>query len=396
MANPEHVKIVKHGNDAIAKWLGDNPGGRLDLSEANLRKAHLIDATLSGADLSEAKLSGAVLRGAVLIEANLCEADLRWADLKRADLSRADLFDANMLDADLGSADLYAANLSRANLSKAHLYQANLSESALIQANLSDARLTGTILSAPRLNEAKFENAKCVATFWSAVDLSSCVGLETIEHSGPSTVGVDTLSWSKGRIPEAFLRGCGFSPWQVKLARLFDPELSPNEISELLSTELFMSRTEEMEYPGVFISYSHADSKFVDKLYGSLYGQGLSVWLDRHDMVAGEVEKQVLGALRERDIALVVLSENSLKSQWVWLEIRKALEKEAAEDRAILCPVALDDSWQAYEKKQVVMQQVKEKNILNFSKWKTKQFQTQFNKLLKGMRVNYTTRTAGG
>lgn len=41
------------------------------------------------------------------------------------------------------------------------------------------------------------------------VNLSVAKGLETVNHIGPSTIGVDTIYKSKGTIPDAFLRGAG-------------------------------------------------------------------------------------------------------------------------------------------------------------------------------------------
>jgi hypothetical protein len=49
--------------------------------------------------------------------------------------------------------------------------------------------------------------------------------------------------------------------------------------------------------------------------------------------------------MRLNPIVLLILSEHSLKSNWVEHEFRTArlLEKEMR--RNVLCPVALDDSW---------------------------------------------------
>ena len=98
---------------------------------------------------------------------------------------------------------------------------------------------------------------------------------------------------------------------------------------------------------GVFISYSHADAKFVDKVYERLGEEGASVWLDRHDMVAGPLQKQVSRAIRLNDVVLLVLSEASVKSDWVENELDMARRKEKEEKRDVLCPVALDDAWKA-------------------------------------------------
>ena len=34
-------------------------------------------------------------------------------------------------------------------------------------------------------------------------------GLNSVRHTGPSTIGIDTVYRSQGQIPELFLRGCG-------------------------------------------------------------------------------------------------------------------------------------------------------------------------------------------
>jgi hypothetical protein len=41
------------------------------------------------------------------------------------------------------------------------------------------------------------------------VDLSTAIGLENVRHHGPSTIGIDTIYASEGKIPEVFLRGFG-------------------------------------------------------------------------------------------------------------------------------------------------------------------------------------------
>jgi hypothetical protein len=46
-------------------------------------------------------------------------------------------------------------------------------------------------------------------TIFGNVDLSEAVGLETVVHGGPSTIGIDSIFRSKGKIPEIFLRGAG-------------------------------------------------------------------------------------------------------------------------------------------------------------------------------------------
>lgn len=145
---------------------------------------------------------------------------------------------------------------------------------------------------------------------------------------------------------------------------------------------------------GVFISYSQADANFVDKVYNRLRTAGASVWLDRHDMLAGSIQKQVSRAIRENAIILLVLSESSVKSDWVENELDMARSKEKEENREVLCPVALDEAWKAKVScddtpDRQLWRTLAQKNILDFSKWKTKAFDGQFEKLLRGIKIYY-------
>ncbi len=53
------------------------------------------------------------------------------------------------------------------------------------------------------------DSGKAGGTIFAAIDLSAAKGLETVVHRKPSTIGIDTIYKSRGRIPEVFLRGCG-------------------------------------------------------------------------------------------------------------------------------------------------------------------------------------------
>jgi uncharacterized protein YjbI with pentapeptide repeats len=121
-----------------------NPGGPINLEKANLDRANLSGANLSGADLYEASL----------IAARLSKANLQGADLRTADLSGADLSGANLFEADLNIANLALANLSEAIISKVDLSQANLRE-----ANLGGATLIGTDLEWANLSRANLGGA---------------------------------------------------------------------------------------------------------------------------------------------------------------------------------------------------------------------------------------------
>jgi len=148
--------------------------------------------------------------------------------------------------------------------------------------------------------------------------------------------------------------------------------------------------TQALQISSLFISYSHEDNKFIDKIGNNLTDKGIRYWRDIHDMKSGRMEKQIDRAIRQNPTFLLVLSERSLSSDWVEHEVRtaRALEKEMGRD--VLCPVALDDSWKDSRWPKRVMEQIMEYNILDFSEWKNdSKFEGMFRKLIDGLELFY-------
>src|SRR4051812_47292801 len=174
MANPEHLGILLRGVDAWNQWRIDYPTVLPDL-----RKADLYSANLRSIDFRHADLGGARLVGARLNWAMCSQAYISGTDLERADLTAADL----------RSARLNGCSLKTAQLTDADLTGAVLRNSDLAGANVSGAIFAHTVL----VN----------------VDLRSAEGLDSVQHRGPSSIGVDTIYRSSGKIPQSFLRGCG-------------------------------------------------------------------------------------------------------------------------------------------------------------------------------------------
>lgn len=385
MANQKQLEVIKQGFEIWSTWRYKHSDLKIDLSGADLSRTDLSGADLREADLREANLSRANLR-----EANLFGADLKEANLFGADLFKTNLFGADLRKAALKDANLKEAGLRNADLSGAHLSGADFSRTDLSGADLSGAFLFGANLNQAGLSRADLSNSKIGATSFGNVELSSCLGLETIEHSSPSHISTNTIEQSKGQIPIKFLRGCGLSDWEIESAKLYNPELSNQEISDLQYKIYDLRATRSIQVSPLFISYSHADSSFVDELEKKLTEKSIRYWRDIHDMKSGRLEKQVDRALRLNPTVLVVLSEHSIKSDWVEHEVNTAREIEKELNRDCLCPVALDDSWKSSPWDQRLMRQIKKYNILDFSNWQDKAtFGTTFKKLVDGLQLFY-------
>ena len=393
-------KASLEGADLSGARLPDADLSRADFSRVDLSMAYLPDALLIEADLSGADLGSAKLRRAILTSANLTQADLSHADLSganlpdallgEADLSRAKLPDANLAGADLGGANLSGADLSGAKLPDAHLNRVDLSGADLSRADLSRADLIHANLSRADLCAAILDSAACGTTnFGGVASLCEAIGLGELDHRAPSSLGTDTLVAARGRLPEVFLEGCGLQRWEIESSKLYDPALNATEISELLTSGIFDARTDgPLFIGGTFLSYSHVDSEFVLELYERFKKEDVRVWLDRHDMIAGSIEQQVTRGIRLNDVVVVVLSASSLSSKSVWDEIETAVEKEEAENRDILCPISLDGAWEENPlNKRRLMRTIRDRYVVPFGP--DQDFETQFGKLLNGMKINY-------
>ena len=360
MDRDEAIRLLKGGPDGIREW--DRRRGQ-DEEIPVLRGVDLRDAFLGQADLRDA-----VLR----------RADLRRADLGLADLRGADLRGADFSGAFLGHADLRRAVLRRADLHGAALGSAVLRGADLRGADLSHADLRGADLSGAQLRRAHLGQAVCSDTSFGDVDLSAVKGLESIRHRGPSSVGVDTLVRSRGKIPETFLRGCGV----------------PDSV--IANLHAAIGAIEPIQFSSCFLSHSSKDQPFADRLHGRMEQEKLRVWDAPEDLRGGRKSvDQIDRAIRAHDKLLLVLSKASMASDWVRQEITWAVERERREGRRVLFPIGLSpwkeiEAWTAFDPDlgQDVAQVVREYQIPDFSKWQDQDaFEAAFARLLEDLKA---------
>src|ERR1039457_390175 len=356
MANPEHLEILKQSVDEWNKWREEHSDVVPDLREAKLEGAKLSEAYLAKADLrqanlKEAKLGEATLRQALLFKANLQSAEFRWADL--------------------GGALLWGANLRGA-----YLRETRLTATELRGANLTGADLGGASLIGAELSGADFTHATAWETIFADLDLSVAKGLETIKHYRPSTLGIDTIYKSGGRIPETFLRGCGV----------------PDEFIAYVGSMV----GRPIEFYSCFISYSTKDQEFAERLHTDLQAKGVRCWFAPHDIKGGgKLHEQIDEAIRLHDRLLLILSKDSMNSEWVKTEIAKARKREVKEGKRVLFPVRLVEfdvlrDWECFDGDtgKDSAREIREYVIPDFSNWKDHDsYQTAFQRLVSDLKA---------
>jgi len=233
--------------------------------------------------------------------------------------------------------------------------------------NLEKPNLNGAIL-----NGADLGNAVLFETVFSNVDLSQVKGLTTCVHLGPSTVDHRTLIRS-GKLPEVFLKGCGF----------------PDQFIEYLPS--LLGSLNPIDFYSCFISHSVKDEKFAKQLHSDLQAAGIRCWYAPEDLKTGQkIRKEIHEAIRIHDKLLLVLSKNSIDSDWVEEEVETALQQEASrkknnQDELVLFPIRLDD---AVMKSQVAWAElVRTRHIADFRKWKKQDSREEsFKRLLKDLK----------
>jgi hypothetical protein len=94
----------------------------------------------------------------------------------------------------------------------------------------------------------------------------------------------------------------------------------------------------------VFISYSHSDADFIDRLAAELIKNRKHVWIDRYELRAGDsLITRIQDAITGAGAMLVVLSRASVASEWCKKELSSGLMRELDEKRVLVIPLLLDD-----------------------------------------------------
>jgi hypothetical protein len=206
------------------------------------------------------------------------------------------------------------------------------------------------------------------------VDLSTVKGLDTVRHYGPSTIGIDTIYRSHGKIPEVFLRGAGV----------------PDDFIAYISSFI---AGQPIQFYSCFISYSSQDQEFAERLHADLQRKKVRSWFALEDMKIGaEIRQTIEHAIHLHDKLLLVLSEHSVNSAWVQNEVETAFEEEHNRKQRqqglyqVLFPIRLDNAvmetdhaWAATIRRQ--------RHIGDFTQWKEHDaYQKAFDRLLRDLK----------
>jgi hypothetical protein len=97
--------------------------------------------------------------------------------------------------------------------------------------------------------------------------------------------------------------------------------------------------------PKVFLSHSHEDKEFVNKLASDLQKAGIRTWVDEAEILVGEsLLKKIATAIdSEVDFVAAILSKRSVESGWVQKELELAMNKEIPNKEVVVLPLIIED-----------------------------------------------------
>ncbi len=94
----------------------------------------------------------------------------------------------------------------------------------------------------------------------------------------------------------------------------------------------------------VFISYSHENEDFVNKLAAHLIKGKGNVWIDQWELHVGDsLIAKIQSAIQQASALIVVLSKASVASEWCKKELNAGLIRELEEKRVVVLPLLLED-----------------------------------------------------
>ena len=244
----------------------------------------------------------------------------------------------------------------------------------MVNANLSEAILIHTDLSEARLDQVDVSLATLGWTRFGDTSLHNVSGLSSCVHTGRSQIDFGTLARSQ-QLPITFLRGLGLPDHYIE----YLPALTGTPF----------------DYYSVFISYTTADEGFAQRIHADLQDHGVRCWFAPQKMQAGrKLIDQIDAGIKLYDKLLLVLSEESMQSDWVAEEIARARAREKQEERRMLFPVRLAplstlQEWQLFDADTStnLAREVRSYFIPDFSNWKNHDaYQDALRALLKALK----------
>lgn len=140
-----------------------------------------------------------------------------------------------------------------------------------------------------------------------------------------------------------------FSQYSSNLGARYIDEKNPKELRDKFLklqkrlSELLQFLNISKEKAKVFISYSHKDKVFAEKLIEDLESRDIIIWYDDRNIDIGDVISEAISSGIEKSYCyLMIVSPSSLDSKWVKFELDEAYQQHINKGKKVL-PVVIGD-----------------------------------------------------
>jgi len=292
--------------------------------------------------------------------------DLSGVELKVDSLDDYDLRYSNFSGAQLDRVTLRrticeGCSFMNASLNRGIFYFANL-----VRSSFKNSFIDTMVFHRCALDESDFSASTLLNSTFAGVSLENVRGLDNIFFSRKNSIGIDTF-FDSGGLPDSFLRGAG----------------APEEFIQYAASLVGKA----IEYYSCFLSHSSKDDEFVRRLYNDLQAKNVRTWFAPEDLKIGDrFRSRIDESIRIHDKLVLILSANSVASDWVETEVESALERERKEGKEILFPIAIDD--EGFTSQQSWAADIRRKrHIGDFRKWKSHDDYTNaFDRLVRDLK----------
>jgi hypothetical protein len=291
--------------------------------------------------------------------------DLSYVQLREDSLDSYNLHSANFSNAVLHGVSFRHALCGDCSFERATLSEASFYISQLSRCNFKDAKIAFTVFHGCLLDESDFTGATIVQNVFARGSMQSVRGLDATYSSLNNSIGIDTF-FQSGGLPGPFLRGSGVPEEFIKYA---------------------VALVDRIQYHSCFLSYSSTDDEFVRQLYADLQRKNVITWFAPEDLKIGDrFQSSIDDSIRLHDKLVLILSANSVNSDWVETEVRSALERERKEGKDVLFPIAIDE--EGFAPKQPWAADIRRKRLIgDFRKWKSHDdYTAAFDRLVRDLK----------
>jgi len=300
--------------------------------------------------------------------------DLRGVKFERSYYKHCDLKDAALDESNSNSVFFRNCSFTMASLAKSSHAHNKLRDCFFNVTNLTAAKFYRCLFVRCHFIRCSMKNLDLSGSFFVNCTFSTNEYLETVTvdetYSQFGLVGDDLERERDGSsIPDRF----SIDMETVLRSDLFPPGfMKASNFPDSIYREIMGKHRDNYRMPRCFISHSAKDKRFADKLHSDLMSHGVPCWYAPRDLEIGaRIRDGIDSAVRQNEKLILILSKNSIASQWVESEMESALEVEKSRGNRtpMLVPISIDGFAMGCEIPWVRMVR-RERNIGDFRGWR--------------------------